>query len=91
MAEFGALNKVKQPDFYCIKSCGDPDFSIDEWNENFHKCEKLGITGIERDRMLSPELFPCKEQCEKCINIVLDKKNETQKKVNKLSNKSIEK
>lgn len=80
MAEFGALNKVTQPKFYCKKSCGDPDFSIDEWNQAFEYCEKAGIEGVERDKILSPELFPCTEQCESCINTVLDTQLANKKK-----------
>lgn len=72
MAKFGAALKVKNPDFYCQKVCGEVDFSIDEWNKAFQYCEDAGIEGEERDRILSPELFPCENQCEDCINIVLD-------------------
>ncbi len=80
MAEFGALNKVKQPKFYCTKSCGDPEFDIDEWNKVNKYCDNAGITGIEADKILSPELFPCIEQCERCINIVLDTQLANKKK-----------
>lgn len=80
MAKFGALNKVTQPKFYCTKNCGDPEFSIDEWNKAYKYCDDAGVTGIERDKILSPELFPCTEQCERCINIVLDTKIENKRK-----------
>lgn len=63
---------VKNPKFYCQKVCGDVDFSIDEWNKAFEYCNDAGIEGIERDNILSPELFPCETQCEACMNIVLD-------------------
>ena len=72
MAKKGAFNKVKPPDFYCQKYCGDVNFSIDEWNKAFKMCNDANIQGEERDRILSPELFPCKTQCEDCMNIVLD-------------------
>ena len=72
MAKFGALLDVKNPKFYCQNVCGEVGFSIDEWNKAFRYCEDAGIEGEERDRILSPELFPCKEQCEACINVVLD-------------------
>ncbi len=80
MAKFGALNNIKQPKFYCTKSCGDPEFSIDEWNKAYKYCDDAGIKGEERDRILSPELFPCTEQCERCINIVLDTQLANKKK-----------
>jgi hypothetical protein len=50
---------MPEHNFYCIKKCGDPEFSIKKWNELF----KLGI---EENKT------PCKIQCEKCMNIVLD-------------------
>ncbi len=58
--------------FYCKKVCGDGSFSIDEWNRLNDYCDKAGIEGVERDRLLSPELFPCEVQCEYCMNIVID-------------------
>lgn len=45
-----------------------------EWNKAFDFCEKAGIEGEERDRILSPELFPCESQCNNCTNIVLDRR-----------------
>ena len=45
--------------FYCQKVCGEVDFSIDEWNKAYKYCDDAGIEGIERDKILSPELFPC--------------------------------
>lgn len=63
--------------FYCKKVCGDPNFSIDDWNRLNKFCNDAGIEGIERDKLLHTALFPCKVQCDECINIVLDtrKKN----------------
>ena len=72
--------EIVQPKFYCKKSCGDPDFSIAEWNKAFEYCNKVGIKGIERDKILNPELFPCIEQCESCINTVLDTQSTNKKK-----------
>ena len=72
MVKKGILLQVKPPKFYCQKVCGDPDFSIDEWNKALQYCEDAGIEGIERDKILSPELFPCETQCDACMNIVLD-------------------
>ena len=58
--------------FYCKMVCGDPEFSIDEWNKAFDYCNRLGIEGEERNRILNPEMFPCETQCEDCMNTVLD-------------------
>lgn len=66
------IKKMDRKDFYCKRICVDPDFSIDEWNEASRQCDELGIEGIERDKILHPELFPCDKQCESCINTVLD-------------------
>lgn len=74
-------NSMLKKQFYCMKKCGNPDFSIEEWNKALLYCENAGIEGVERDKILSPELFPCETQCESCMNIVLD----TQIKNRKLS------
>lgn len=58
--------------FYCAKKCGDPDFSIDEWNKALQYCEDAGLSESETNKILHPELFPCETQCEACMNIVLD-------------------
>lgn len=71
---------MPENNFYCVKKCGDPEFSIEEWNKAFQYCEDAGIEGIERDKILSPELFPCKTQCERCANIVLDTQIKNKKK-----------
>lgn len=68
--------------FYCQKKCGFVDFSIEEWNKANQFCKKAGITGIEQDKILHPELFPCEKQCDDCMNIVL----ETQKKNRAIAN-----
>ncbi len=44
-------------------------------------CDRLNIEGIERDKILNPELFPCETQCQECINIVLDTQLKYQKKL----------
>ena len=71
--------EMTRNNFYCQRTCGEVDFSIEEWNKAFRYCNNAGIEGEERDRILSPEMFPCEKQCESCINIVLD---------NQLKNKS---
>lgn len=60
--------------FNCKNICGDSNFSINEWNIQYQYCNDAGIEGIERDKILNPELFPCENQYEDCINIVLDTK-----------------
>lgn len=63
---------MAKTNFYCKKVCGDPDFSIEEWNKAFRYCEDAGIEGEARDKILHPEKFPCEVQCESCMNTVLD-------------------
>lgn len=75
--------------FYCQKVCGSPAFSIDEWNKACEYCDNAGIEGIERDKILSPELFPCKKQCFDCCAIVGEKKINTQNLIKKLTNPAI--
>lgn len=68
---------AKKLHFYCQNLCGQIDFSIDEWNEAFDFCEKAGITGVERDKILHPEKFPCATQCLSCITIVGERRLKT--------------
>jgi len=49
--------------FYCQRISGDVNFSIDEWNEQFKLCIKLGIPFPD-----DPE--PCENQCFECLEIV---------------------
>ncbi len=79
--------------FFCKNVCGDPDFCIHEWNVVERYCNENGIEGEERDRILHPELFPCEEQCQSCIDTVLDtqlkyrrlrEKRELNKEINRL-------
>ena len=58
--------------FYCMNLCCDPNFSFNDWNEAYDYCEKAEIEGLERDKILHPEKFPCNNQCEACINEVID-------------------
>ena len=77
--------------FYCQKKCGEVDFSIDEWNKANEYCNNAGIEGEERDRILSPELFPCETQCEACMNIVLDTQIKNKKFRESLESKRLSK
>lgn len=65
--------------FYCQKVCGEEGFSIDEWNKAYDYCEKAGIEGVERDKILNPELFPCEKQCFDCMAIVGERQTKTKK------------
>ena len=70
---------------YCQKVCGDEDFSIEEWNEALRYCNDAGIEGIERDKILHPEKFPCEEQCFACMAIVGERRLKT-KQLKSISN-----
>lgn len=63
--------------FYCQKLCGEEGFSIEEWNEALRYCNDAGVKGIERDKILNPEKFPCKEQCFSCMAIVGERRLKT--------------
>lgn len=65
--------------FYCQIVCGSDDFKIEDWNKAFDYCNKAGIEGIERDKILNPELFPCESQCFDCCVIVGEQRLKTQK------------
>jgi len=67
---------MSTPNFYCQRVCGEVGFSIEEWNKAFRECIEMGYSEEQMDEILNPEYNPCKEQCQDCINIVL----ETQKK-----------
>lgn len=81
---------IQSTNFYCQKVCGSDDFDIDEWNKASDYCNKAGIKGIERDKILHPELFPCKKQCFDCSAIVGETKINTQNLIKKLTNPTIE-
>ncbi len=65
--------------FYCQKVCGDENFSIEEWNKALAYCNNAGIEGVERDKILHPEKFPCTEQCFTCMAIVGERRLKTKK------------
>ncbi len=56
--------------FYCQNLCGEVDFDINEWNKALKYCNDTGLSQEQRDAILNPPA--CKEQCDACINIVLD-------------------
>lgn len=72
--------------FYCRKVCGDPDFSIDEWNKAYEYCNAAGIKGVERDKILHPDKFPCTNQCFDCCADVGETQNNTKKLMNENGN-----
>ncbi|KAB2814578.1 hypothetical protein [Phaeocystidibacter luteus] len=70
---------AKKNTFYCKKHSGDAAFSIEEWNHALEECNRLGIEGEERDRILHPELFTCDVQCFDCLAEVGKTRKRTQK------------
>ena len=68
--------------FYCRQHTGDPDFNIDEWNRALEYCDKLNIQGLEREKILHPELHVCKQQCFDCMADVGDRRKKTSKLLN---------
>lgn len=67
------MNSV--PGFYCQLHSGQEDFSIDEWNEAAKQCDDMGLSDKEADAILFPE--PCQKQCDRCADIVLDRRLKT--------------
>lgn len=68
--------------FYCQKVCGDGNFSIEEWNKSLKYCDDAGIEGVERDKILHPELFPCTSQCFDCMAVVGERRLKTKSQGN---------
>ena len=64
--------------FYCKRICGDPNFSIDEWNKRFELGIKMGLSNIEMDKLLN-ETGRCKEQCIDCTCIVEEQRMKTER------------
>ena len=59
--------------FYCAKKSGDPNFSIEEWNEAYKFCNDAGLSEAQSNKILFPELDkPCETMCDACANIVLE-------------------
>jgi hypothetical protein len=67
----------KSNNFYCQKVCAAECFSIDDWNDAFRYCNENNIEGEERNRILHPDMFPCKEQCFDCMAIVGERQRRT--------------
>lgn len=53
--------------FYCLNLVGDPDFSIEEWNEVFKSVQ--GLPEADK-RAILDDPPPCEKQCFKCMAIV---------------------
>lgn len=64
--------------FYCAKLTG-LGFSIKDWNEALKYCNDFNIQGVERDKILNPEKYPCKEQYFTCMAEVGKRRIETKK------------
>lgn len=67
--------------FYCQNVCGDAEFSIAEWNEQFKICNDLNIE--------LPEAEPCKKQCFDCMANVGDRRIKTKKLLERLKSKEL--
>lgn len=78
---------MKKDNFYCAKQCGDPDFSIEEWNKAYRYCIDANLSEDETNKILHPE--PCEKQCDGCINIVLDTQSKNKKIREKLNIKNL--
>lgn len=67
--------------FYCKKACGDPDFSIAEWNRKYNLAVDMGLSEVEKDKLLDDRQFGlqilCEEQCFDCMAIVGERRNKT--------------
>lgn len=66
--------------FYCKITCGDPEFSIGEWNKAYDTCNNLGIEGKERDAVLDG--VPCKKQCFSCMATIGERRLKTKRQMN---------
>lgn len=66
--------------FYCGLVAGE-FFDIKEWNRRFEYACKIEMSDEDFDKFVSDmeSDTPCKEQCEKCLNIVLDTQKNTRK------------
>lgn len=71
--------------FYCQHHSGNEDFSIDEWNEVNQELQSLPLTEKQKQDILLPN--PCKKQCQACINIIIDKRMNTQRLIKKMNDK----
>lgn len=72
--------------FYCKRWCGDPEFSIDEWNKTFVNLCAAGIENTKKGRAALGETH-CEEQCFDCMAIVGERRKKT---MNLISQKSRE-
>jgi hypothetical protein len=69
--------------FYCQQTCGDAEFSIDEWNKAFKMCIDMGLSENEMNKVLEGE--QCKTQCVACACIVGEQRMKTQKLIEKIN------
>jgi hypothetical protein len=74
--------RIMSNNFYCKIKCGDPDFSIDKWNESFNQLIEMGVEEPEFSKILDGE--PCKIQCIDCACTVGERQTETKKLISKL-------
>lgn len=72
--------------FHCRKWHGDPDFSIEEWNETAENLDKIDISEEERNKILFPHTNPCENQCFDCMADVGERRKRTQELIKTLNN-----
>jgi hypothetical protein len=63
--------------FYCHKTQSYELISQAERIKRREYCRISGITGLERDKLLSPHLFRCETQCFDCMAIVGERRLKT--------------
>lgn len=61
--------------FYCQISCGQENFSIEEWNKAYKEINAMPISEAEKQKLIHPD--PCEKQCFDCIAIVGARRKET--------------
>lgn len=64
--------------FYCQNLYRHEDFEIEEFNQLAEKLQNSGMSTQDQNKILFPE--GCEEQCDSCINIVLDTKAKNKEK-----------
>ena len=63
------MSEHKFKNFYC-SGTPDGEFDINRWNEEFHLAHEMGVI----DQVKLPGEHDCEKQCERCLNVVLDRK-----------------
>lgn len=61
--------------FYCQKTCGSEDFTIEEWNKVSEDLEETNLSQQEKWDILFPP--HCEKQCFDCMAIVGERRLKT--------------